>query len=372
MIRGVQPTLDIVALDERNRALRLLRQFGWNWTSFQILQPQFKFWFLGNRACVAYVDTGRAWIVAGAPVAAADSVSTVARAFVDDARQQHRRVVFFGSEGRLAAQSGFKSILIGRQPVFDATQWLSIVQRRARLREQLNRARAKGLRIESVSPSRVADSKMAMRLELESLIARWLSKKAMPKMGFLSEIQPFAFAHERRYFIAHRGDQCVGFAAMAPVYQRQGWYLENLVRAPDAPNGTAESLIDVAARDAAESGSGYFTFGLTPLAGNIGFWLAVAKRVGSPLYGFAGIERFREKFRPTADLPIYIAYPSEQTAISAVYHSLVAFAQGGLVRFGGLTLLHNAHTLLGTIGRSLRGPGSDTQLSHSHILGNES
>ncbi len=358
MIWGVQPTLDIMALDERQRALRLLRQFGWNSTSFQILQPQFKFWFLDNRACVAYVNTENAWVVAGAPVAATERVHAVAQAFVDEARRQQRRVVFFAAEARLAAHPGFKSILVGQQPVFDATLWPSVVRQRPRLREQLRRARCKGVQIERLTPGRLANPKASIRLDLESLIARWLAAKSMPKMGFLSEIQPFLFATERRYFIARRADECVGFAAMAPVFQRQGWFLENLVRAPDAPNGTTESLIDVAAREAAEAGSVFFTMGLTPLAGDIGFWLGIAKWVAEPLYGFAGLERFRAKFHSTRDLPIYITCPRDQTSLSAVYDCLVAFAQGGLLRFGVRVLSHNARALLAAIARRMLSRGS--------------
>src|SRR5438093_1404239 len=71
---------------ERLRVLALLKRYGWNATSFQILEPGFRYWFderseeTGGRAprgiderseaCVGYVDTGRAWVAAGSPVAA--------------------------------------------------------------------------------------------------------------------------------------------------------------------------------------------------------------------------------------------------------------------------------------------------------------
>jgi len=55
--------------DRVDRVLALLKRYGWNATSFQILEPGFRYWFLGDEACVGYVDTGRAW-VAAPPVAA--------------------------------------------------------------------------------------------------------------------------------------------------------------------------------------------------------------------------------------------------------------------------------------------------------------
>ena len=53
---------------ERRRVLAMLRRHGWNATSFQVLEPGFQYWFPDDDACVAYVDTGAAWIAAGAPL----------------------------------------------------------------------------------------------------------------------------------------------------------------------------------------------------------------------------------------------------------------------------------------------------------------
>ena len=49
--------------NERLRVLALLKRHGWNATSFQILEPGFRYWFDGDalgEACVGYVDTGSA------------------------------------------------------------------------------------------------------------------------------------------------------------------------------------------------------------------------------------------------------------------------------------------------------------------------
>jgi phosphatidylglycerol lysyltransferase len=53
---------------ERRRVLAVLRRHGWNATSFQVLEPGFQYWFADEDACVACVDTGRAWVAAGAPL----------------------------------------------------------------------------------------------------------------------------------------------------------------------------------------------------------------------------------------------------------------------------------------------------------------
>src|SRR5262245_56652503 len=81
--------------DERARVLELLRAFGWNATSFQMLEPGLRYWFASSSAaragCVAYVDTGRAWVAAGAPLAADPALGAVARGFVQAAHAAGRQ-----------------------------------------------------------------------------------------------------------------------------------------------------------------------------------------------------------------------------------------------------------------------------------------
>lgn len=43
----------------KRRVLELLRRFGRNTASFQILEPGLEYWFDGDDACVGYADTGR-------------------------------------------------------------------------------------------------------------------------------------------------------------------------------------------------------------------------------------------------------------------------------------------------------------------------
>ncbi|MGZ6135391.1 MAG: phosphatidylglycerol lysyltransferase domain-containing protein, partial [Myxococcaceae bacterium] len=83
---------------ERRRVLAVLRRHGWNATSFQVLEPGFQYWFADEDACVAYVDTGSAWVAAGAPLTAPARIGAVGEAFHGRAREAGRRVAFFGVE----------------------------------------------------------------------------------------------------------------------------------------------------------------------------------------------------------------------------------------------------------------------------------
>jgi phosphatidylglycerol lysyltransferase len=333
---------------QRERALSLLRQHGWNATSFQILEPGLAYWFEAD-ACVAYMDTGRCWVVAGAPIAPLTRLKAVATAFCLSARRSGRRVAFFATEQRFVDAVGFDSTIIGAQAIWDPAAWQETLLSHRSLREQLKRAHNKGVQVRPVHADELDARTSTLRREIEALIAHWIGQKPMPPMGFLVNVHPFSFPRERRYFIAECDTRVVGFAAMIPVYARQGWFVEDLIRAPDAPNGTAELLIDAAIHEANSLGSRYFTLGLSPLAGAIEFWICTARRYGSALYDFAGLQAFKAKLQPRHWVPIYLSVPHASSRAVGIYDSLTAFAHGRLLRFGIEAFLRGPETVVQVI-----------------------
>jgi phosphatidylglycerol lysyltransferase len=332
---------------ERARALALLKRHGWNATSFQILEPGFRYWFApddggGEGACVGYVDTGTAWIAAGAPVAGDATLARATDGFVAAARAEGRRAAFFATEERLTldpALAGLAALRIGEQPVWDPAAWAETVRSSRSLREQLRRARAKGVVVRALPAAELADAAGPTRRAVDALIARWSAGHPMPPMGFLVQVHAYEHLDERRCFVAEREGRVVGFLAAVPVYARGGWLFEDLLRDPAAPNGTAELLVEAAMRAAAAEGSRYVTLGLVPLAGPLPPWLRLARRSGGGLYDFEGLRAFKAKLRPAAWSSIYLSYPREQGAAHTVRDVLTAFARGGLLRFGVETLL---------------------------------
>ena len=324
---------------ERARVLCLLRRFGCNATSFQALEPGFRYFFDGDDGVVAYVQTAGAWVAAGEPIAPEPRLKAVAERFVMAARAAGRRALFFATEPRFAGMPGFDAVLIGEQPVCHPAEWDGALRKSRSLREQLRRARAKGVRVRLVQACEIAGPDAPLRRSLERLIASWLHSRSMAPMGFLVHVAPFDFVKERRVFVAETDDGVCGMLALVPVYARGGWFLEDLVRAPFAPNGTTELLVDSAMRCAAAEGCSYLTLGLAPLAGEVGRWLRTARAVGRGLYDFSGLRAFKAKFRPATWMPIYLSLPHGRSSHVAIYDSLAAFAQGGLLRFGLASLL---------------------------------
>lgn len=332
------------------RVLELLRRHGFNTTSFQALEEGLDHWWdAGADACVAYADTGRAWVAAGAPIAALDDIAPVAERFVEAARANRRRAVFFASQEHLASSTSLVSVPVGLQPIWDPNTWTGAVASSRSLAYQLRRASNKGVRIRRLEPHDLSDPASPIRLEIERLIERWLGSRRMSPMSFLVHVQPFTFAAERRAFAAEHDGRIVAFLSAVPVYARNGWFVEDFIRDPRAPNGTTEALIDAMMLQAAAEGSTWITLGLAPLAGPVPSWMRRVGSLSKPLYDFAGLHSFKHKLAPSSWEPVFISHPPSVTTFTAVLDSLRAFAGGNLSSFAVRTLLHGPAIVLWTL-----------------------
>jgi hypothetical protein len=301
-----------------------------------------RYWFATDLdACVAYADTGSAWVVAGAPIALEAQFSAVTARFLKTAELAGRRVCFFATERRFTDAVPLASAPIGEQPVWDPAEWEQTSRTGRSVREQLRRARAKGVMVRQVTAEELDQPASETHTAIQELMREWLRSRAMAPLGFLVQTHIHSFTAERRLFAAEREGRLVGFLAMVPVYARGGWLLEDLFRSAHAPNGTAELLIDAAMRSAASTGSRYATLGLSPLSGRVHRWLRLARAFGSSFYNFEGLRAFKSKFRPSRWEPIFLSYPPGQSMAQSTYDALVAFAPQGLLRFGWETLARN-------------------------------
>jgi phosphatidylglycerol lysyltransferase len=325
--------------DDRARVLSLVRRFGWNATSFQVLEHGYRYFFPDDDACVAYVDTGRAWVAAGAPLADDARFAAVTAAFIRAARAANRRVCFFATEDRFADRVPLRSLLVGEQPVWEPADWDAALRGSPSLREQLRRARAKGVRVRTTDAPAAAAAGATSREALHGFVKEWLGARELAPLGFLARVDPLAVLPDRPLFVAEREGELVGILSVAPIHGREGWLLQNLLRAPDAPNGTAEALFDQAMRDAAARGLTFLTLGLAPLAGRVAAPLRFARHAGRSLFNFEGLRAFKAKLQPSRWDPVYASFPDEISAARAVVDVLSAFAHGKFVRFGIATLV---------------------------------
>ena len=327
----------VIATDERTRVLELVRRYGWNATAFQTLEQGYRYFF-HDQGCVAYFDTGAAWVAAGAPIAPVDAMADVLRAFVARARSARRRCCFFATEERLVNLAGddLCSLRIGEQPVWDPQDWPEILRRRASLREQLRRSRAKGVTVREVTADELRVG--ITHDDIARVAERWLSSRALAPMDFLVRLELFSFTDERRCFVAELAGRVVGVAGVVPVPARAGWFIEDLVRDPSAPNGTGEALVDAVMRWAAARSCHWLTLGLAPLAGDVSPLLRAARKSSTLLYDFDGLRTYKAKLQPESWLPIFLSYPPSQGAWVSLLDALIAFTKTGFWHFAWRTL----------------------------------
>jgi lysylphosphatidylglycerol synthetase-like protein (DUF2156 family) len=205
-----------------------------------------------------------------------------------------------------------------------------------------------------------------LRAETERLCRRWLdTRRAATSFGWLFMLDPFQHAEYKKFFAA-RDEQgtLVGFLAASPIPARDGWYLEDVLRHPDSPPGTADLLVFEALTHLATSGAKLATLGTSPMAHDgteavpahdfpvVERALKVAsKRLGA-FYNFEGLRRFKAKFVPTYWESEYILGPRGVTIPPRVaYAVLRAIAPGGIPQ---LLTRQAARSLREAAGRTIR------------------
>jgi phosphatidylglycerol lysyltransferase len=328
----------------RSDALAIVRRWGWNVTAYQILNPGFELWINPELdAAVGYIERHRIRVVGGAPVCADEQLPRVVTAFENDAARAGCGVVYFCAEQRLAelAAADVRRITfpIGAQPMWTPRDLLSEFEQHASLRAQLNRARNKGVRVQSATHlDTITVSEMNQCLE------QWIDDRGLPPLHFLIETRTLDNLQDRAVFVALRDASIVGFLVATPIPARNGWLVEQIVRGKNAPNGTAETLLREAALKLESMKADMITLGLAPLAqrGEPRFdrsprWLHVVldnlRSHGHRFYNFEGLEAFKAKFGRADWAPVYAVLAPNTPLPRALLAITAAFAGEPLRRF---------------------------------------
>ncbi len=309
---------------ELRQARQLVLDHGWNATCYQILNPGIERWFSQQGdAVVGYVRHAGYRVVAGDPICAPARLPDVVEEFEQDTHQRGLWSCYFAADERLAqllaARGPLDRILLGAQPVWRPDDWTEILEGKASLRAQLNRASNKEVRVRRYSAAIDAPHPA----DLQRCLDHWLSTRGLPPLHFLVEPDTLDRLDDRRVFIAEQNTTPLGFLVASPIPQRRGWLIEQNIRGAGAPNGTTELLLDTAIRAVAKEGAAYVTLGLCPLSRRADveapeqrWWLrallAWVRAHGRRFYDFDGLDAYKAKFLPQSWEPIY-AITSERT-----------------------------------------------------------
>ncbi len=317
-----------------------LRRFGRNTNAFLLSYGGYR-WFriVAPPGLIGYVQRGRTLVVAGDPLCAPDDAAAVLAAFARAVGPQRRIALILVSAWLIPTlrSLGYGTIRVGSDPVFALARWAPRGNQAKGVRNPTNRARRAGVVITAYQVGAPPDTRFADALR--ACTAAWLrTRRALP-LRFLTDCRPLAHAAARRYFLAHHEDRLVGFVACSPIYGRDGWYLEDVIRHPDAPYGVAELLITGALAALRAEGATMATLGIAPLVEPDPTRCPPTRRLASqlfrlaaaPFYNIRGLARFKTKFAPSWWEPVYVASLPARLTPGVLLDILGAFPPGGLI-----------------------------------------
>ncbi len=290
-------------------ALEALDRYGSNPLSFLLRYDAPWRTFEHGDGAVCYLEAPRAAVGWSDPLCAEEDVGEVLRGFAEAMRRERRGVTLVAvseQTSRAALAAGFSAFKIGEEPWFDLASWRPPRGNRGKkLRWAVNHARRAGVEI----------GEGGSDAEVEEVLRRWRAALRRPEAASFMRTAPLVQADLKRIFVARQGGEPLAVLACASLPAVDGWYLEDLVRVPEAVNGAtelliAEALVRLPGRSAA--------FALAPMRGVerqldrrarlLGPLLARAIGMFDRRYGFRAIARYESRFEPTEWRPRYIVF----------------------------------------------------------------
>lgn len=323
------------------RLTEILRRYGYEHQSFLSLYGGMEVWWSHEpEAAIVYRRVKQVLIVAGSPLAAKEDWPEVTESFLDYCRQQKLSCLMLPigeTFADVARASGMGLIRVGESGYFKLPEWKPAGDRAKKVRAGVNQARKAGISIEHYQPQIAACE--VTQTEVEQLCQAWLGTRELDALGWLLELDPFKLSEHKRYFLARdTNGRLEGLLACSPIYARQGWYLEDLIRRPDADRGVSELLVIEALKHLAVEGAELATLGTSPLAGikaegqfkNTERLLKLIYRHFDAFYHFKSLHRFKSKFAPSFVEKEYLAVYPPKFRLQPVFALIKAFEPDGL------------------------------------------
>jgi phosphatidylglycerol lysyltransferase len=331
--------------DPTGELLRLQTLYGYNPHSLVSIAPGANLWSTPDiDGAIIYGEFGRVWLAAGDPLAPLEDMPELARQFAAFAKRKNRVVAFVPATAafaRTVAPNDFIAVKVGASPYFDLQTWNPKGDSAKKIRAGVNQARRAGVVFEMV-PEGIDEM---LKKETARLCMNWLgSHRAATTFGWLVALDPFLHSEHKKYFAARVNGKLVGFLAASPIPARKCWYLEDVLREPDAPQGTATLLVVEALAQLKAEGAALATLGTSPLSTDgpvdvptehrmVARALDVASRRLAGFYNFEGLRRFKGKFVPSWWESEYVLGQRGVTVPPRIGHAIVrALVPGGLTQ----------------------------------------
>jgi phosphatidylglycerol lysyltransferase len=333
-------THNLILPDPTVDLLRRYQLHGYNAHALVGITSGIRLWTCSETdGAVAYNEFGKVWLVPGDPLASIENLAQVSDRFLKKARAEGRIVGFIPATqqfARFSSSLGLRAIKIGSAPYFDLATWAPRGDRAKKARAGVNQARRAGVHVTEI----VNVDEQLVR-ETACLCKSWLTtRRSAIRFEWLFTVDLFQHKEKRKYFTARDADgKLVGFLAASPIPARDGWYLEDVLRSKDAPNGTTDLLVVEVLNSLKRDGARLATLGTTLMAtegvAESGVHISrVCSRLTwsvaacfSIFYNFDGVRRFKAKFAPSWWESEYVLMSNNVTApprvLGALIHAIV-------------------------------------------------
>ncbi|WP_018348307.1 bifunctional lysylphosphatidylglycerol flippase/synthetase MprF [Longispora albida] len=216
----------------------------------------------GSPGVIVYRTVGDYIVQFGGPFAPEADLRPLLAAFVAHAKEQGKEIVgvqLQAKEAQPYLEQGFVVNQMGASFALRLADHTLKGTRYMQLRNKIQRALRSGLTVSEVP---FAEWEKRVR----ELDASWLTLKGGAKpLEFLVGQTGGRYQHMRRLFVAHRGEDLVGYISYSPVYgTRPGWMHDLSRREPDSPPGVMEAVNKHAIEVFQSEGAEWLHFGFTP------------------------------------------------------------------------------------------------------------
>lgn len=330
--------------DPTSDLLRLQKSYGYNAHSLVSIAPGANAWMVRDlEGAIVYGEFGHVWLAAGDPIAKPEDVPALVQGFLAAAKRAKRIAAFVPATESFAREAGklhLSPIKIGAAPYFDLQKWNPRGNAAKKMRAGVNQAQRAGVQIELIGE--LSDP---IKREVADLSLEWLkSRPAATTFGWLLALDPFLRFESKKLFASRNKEgRLIGLLSVSPMPARNGWYLEDVLRALDAPSGTSDLLVVETLKHLKAEGAAIATLGTTPLANEgedklsskehpmIELALRTVSRRLSVFYNFEGLRQFKSKFAPTWWESEYVLIPDGAMVPTRVAHAVLrALVPGGV------------------------------------------
>jgi lysylphosphatidylglycerol synthetase-like protein (DUF2156 family) len=335
LLRTFRVSAPDAAAGTAEQVRKVLRNSGGTALSWMTTWRGNRIWFSRDgQSYVAYRAIGGVALTVSDPVGPRDRLRHNIVEFAEYASSNGWTPCYYSVSGEVKAitdELGWSSIQVAEEMVLDVAAITFKGKRFQDIRTGMNRAAKGGITAEWISlPTADED----VRTQIEQISQAWLTRKAMPEMGFtLGTFHEVDDDAVRCLIAVDEQGRIHGITSWLPVYRGRrivGWTLDFMRRPEGGFSAAMEFLIASAALRLREEGVEFISLSGAPLAkvhrpaaaGEhstvsvvLDRLLDLVGRMLEPVYGFRSLHAFKAKFRPTY-APMYMTFPDHAALVS--------------------------------------------------------